>query len=150
MISLRLKNVLLAAAVIGSAGEALATAVDIRVNASTDDASQTSAGTMNLTETQMSIQSLKWHGFRFNSVTIPQGAYIISAYVTFRSDDVKTATTDTTIFGENVNSPTTYTTTSSDISNRAGQRPPSVGRFPAGARVSIITRRKSGGLFRRL
>jgi hypothetical protein len=98
---------------------ATAVTLDIRVNASADDATQNSSGTMSLTGATMQFTASTWMGMRFNSVTIPQGAYIYSAYITFRATSTQSVATTPTIYGQNVANATTFTTGANNISSRA-------------------------------
>jgi len=116
----KINVIAIAVAVVGSAfTPAFAVSLDVRINASTDDAEQTSTGTVNLTDIDLDIDNQQWIGLRFNNVTIPQGAYIISAYVTFRAEDNETVTTNSTIYGQAADNATTFTTASNNISSRA-------------------------------
>jgi O-glycosyl hydrolase len=60
-----------------------------------------------------------YHGMRFTSVTIPQGATINSAYVQFTSDkNNQTGTSTLNISGEATDDAATFTSSSGNISNR--------------------------------
>ena len=95
-----------------------AVSLNIRVNASSDDSNQATDGTCSTSAATMDIGREAWCGSRFNSVTIPQGAYITSAYVTFTAKSSDNATTSLNIYGEAVDNSATYTTNSNDISGR--------------------------------
>jgi len=56
------------------------------VNSSANDAGQTGT-TVTLTSTTLNLSNEDWIGARFTNVTIPQGAYIISAYVAFTANN---------------------------------------------------------------
>lgn len=104
-------------ALLATAAEA-ATTLDIRVNASADDATQDAGGSMKLTDSQMKFEYQTWMGLRFNNVTIPKGATITAAYVTFRASASASPTTTPTIYGQDVSSANTFTTSSYNISGR--------------------------------
>lgn len=55
------------------------TSLTLRVGASTDDAQEATAGTINLTSTSTVVGTSKYWGARFTNVTIPKGATIDSA-----------------------------------------------------------------------
>jgi hypothetical protein len=94
-----------------------------RISASTDDATQgSSSNTMYLTDTTLNTQggsAQRWWGLRFQNVTVPQGATITSASVTFRAPSATSATPVMDIYGEALDNAPTFTTTSSNISNRS-------------------------------
>ena len=96
----------------------LAVTLDIRVNASANDAGQTGT-TVNLTSTTLNLSNEDWVGQRFTNVTIPQGAYIISAYVTFTANNTDAGNFSTTVYGEAADNSSVFTTSSSNISSRS-------------------------------
>jgi hypothetical protein len=96
-----------------------ATTLNIRVNASTDDATQDAGGGMKRTDAEMKFEHQAWMGLRFNTVTIPQGATITAAYITFRASATTSPTTTPTIYGQNVGNATTFANNNNNISNRA-------------------------------
>ncbi len=62
-------------------------------------------------------------GMRFNNITVPPGATITNAYITFRADTPETPNTNSdptnlTIEGQAADNPGTFTSTASDITNR--------------------------------
>jgi hypothetical protein len=96
-----------------------ATTLNIRVNASTDDGTQDAGGSMKLTDADLKFEYQTWMGLRFTSVTIPRGATITAAYITFRASATASPTTTPTIYGQNISSATTFTSSSNNISSRA-------------------------------
>ncbi len=94
--------------------------VDVRVNASTDDAEQTGT-TMNLTSTDLDLDGTLV-GVRFSNLTIPQGATITNAYIQFTADNAAVVSLGSpafTIRGQNIGNAPTFMSTASDISGRA-------------------------------
>jgi len=118
MILSRVKIVVLAVAVAAWAVESLAVTLDIRVNASANDAGQTGT-TVNITSTTLNLSNEDWIGARFTNITIPQGAYIISAYVAFTANNADAGNFSTTVYGEAADSSSVFTTSSSNISSRS-------------------------------
>jgi hypothetical protein len=58
-------------------------------------------------------------GVRFNSISIPQGASIVSAYVQFQVDETQSENTSLTIQGQADDNATTFTSSRQNISSRA-------------------------------
>ena len=57
-------------------------------------------------------------GMRFQSVNIPQGATINSAYIEFETDETDSGATNLVIFGENNDSPNQFANNDNNISDR--------------------------------
>lgn len=95
------------------------TTFEVRVSASTDDATQDAAGGMSLTDAEMKFEYHTWMGLRFNNVTIPKNATITAAYITFRASASASTATTPTIYGQDASSAATFTTSSNNISSRA-------------------------------
>ncbi|MBP7961497.1 MAG: SBBP repeat-containing protein [Caldilineaceae bacterium] len=62
-------------------------------------------------------------GLRFNALTVPKGATILNAYITFRaisadSPNTNSGATSLTLRGQAADNPTTFTSTAWDITNR--------------------------------
>jgi hypothetical protein len=102
----------------GGFNSASAVTFVIRVNASANDATQTGT-TVNLTSTTLDLSGADWVGQRFSNVTIPQGAYIISADVTFTANNPNAGNFSTTLYGEAADNSTAFSTSSSNVSSRA-------------------------------
>ena len=98
------------------------TCVTSSISQSSDDAMQgSSSNSMYLTDTTLYTQSgaQRWWGLRFQNITIPNGATITSASITFRSGSNTTATPTMNVYGEASDNASTFTTTASNISNRS-------------------------------
>lgn len=97
-----------------------------RINQGTDDAEelrQSSIGKMNLTSTNLDIVTdsnnyKQLIGLRFNNLNLPANAIIENAYIQFRTSVKTSTTTNLVIKLENTKSPLTYSSLSSNISNR--------------------------------
>ena len=74
---------------------------------------------MTLTSITLDLSNEDWIGQRFTNVTIPQGAYIISAYVTVTSSNQDAGNFSATVYGEAADNSSVFTTSSSNISNRS-------------------------------
>ncbi|MFC1600669.1 6-bladed beta-propeller, partial [Patescibacteria group bacterium] len=96
--------------------------LEVRVNAGSDDAEEHENGTMeSLTSSDLELvreSDDQLVGMRFNSVDIPQGATIQSAYIQFSVDETTSETTNLTIHGEDSDSPNTFSSSDNNISNR--------------------------------
>ncbi len=95
--------------------------VDYQVGASSDDAWESTGGTMNLTATDHNTDAAnEWSGFRWTGVTIDNGSVIDVAWVDLAIKNLNQDEPNVTIDFEDASAPGTFTTTSSDISNRTG------------------------------
>jgi hypothetical protein len=96
--------------------------VDVRVSASSDDAEESSSGSMYLTSSDLELtmdSTQQGVGMRFNGIGIPQGAYIINAYIQFQVDEPPSDPTSLVIQGEDIDNAQTFTSANGDISSRA-------------------------------
>ena len=102
--------------------------VSVQVNASSDDAEEqgangSSPGSMDLTSSDLELvrdgnDGDQWVGMRFNSLAIPQGAFIVDAYIQFTVDEDDTITGDKFIYAEDVDNSTTFGGANFNISTR--------------------------------
>jgi hypothetical protein len=95
---------------------------DVRVNAGSDDAEQSSSGNMNLTSSDLELVndgSDQTVGLRFNGLNIPRGATISKAYLQFVVDEANSEATSLSIRAQAVDSAPTFSTSTNDISSRA-------------------------------
>lgn len=96
--------------------------IEVRVSTSTDDAEESSSGSVNLTSSDLELireSTNQTVGMRFNGVNIPAGSLIASAYIQFQVDEVATEITLLTIQAQAIDTAPTFTTTSNSISTRA-------------------------------
>ena len=126
---MKIKNLLLTAVCAASMFMPVAhaqTSFSVRVNSSTDDAEEeATSGAMydNSSDLELVYDDFvtdnQLIGMRFTNVTIPQGAIITRAYIQFQVDETKANDPcNLYIFQENNLTPTTYNTTSGNISGR--------------------------------
>ncbi|BAY65999.1 Cna B domain protein [Calothrix brevissima NIES-22] len=97
------------------------TAIQVRVATSSDDAEQSSSGSMSLTSTDLELINDggdQLVGLRFVGVNIPQAATITNAYIQFKVDERTSVATNLIIHGQDVDNAGTFTTTRGDISSR--------------------------------
>lgn len=122
-----MKRVLLAALAFLALSPTYAqTSFSVRVNSSTDDAEEEqTSGAMydNSSDLELVYDSFvtddQLIGMRFNNVSIPQGAVITRAYIQFEVDELKANDPcNLFVFAEDNVNPTTYSTTTGDISGR--------------------------------
>ncbi|HET7292121.1 MAG TPA: Ig-like domain-containing protein [Vicinamibacteria bacterium] len=99
-----------------------ATQLDVRVSASSDDAEESASGGMSLTSTDLELvteSTVQTVGVRFNGVSVPRGARVLSAYVQFQVDEVGSAQTDLILQGEASDNAPAFTGSARNISSRA-------------------------------
>lgn len=99
------------------------TDASFQVTQSSDDADETSGGTMDLTSTHSHLffaSFREYVGLRFQSVTIPVGATINSAVIRFTAytDTAISPAGNVTIQCQDADDPGTFTSSNSNISNR--------------------------------
>ena len=98
--------------------------VSVRVNSSSDDAEQrVSTGSMTLNSSDLELikdgSNDQVVGLRFNSINVPKGAQIINAYLEFEVDETSTTSTSLTFWAQASDNPTTFTSSSNNISSRS-------------------------------
>jgi hypothetical protein len=92
--------------------------IEIRVNADTDDAEERPDGVMQLRSTDLDLAQ-RTVGLRFTSVSIPQGAGIVTAFVQFQTAGTNgEPNTTVTIDGHLVDDAPTFTGADEDITSR--------------------------------
>jgi len=95
--------------------------LDIRVNASVDDAEESATGGVYFTSSDLELVydgSNQTVGMRFNGIDIPQGAPILNAHLQFTVDEADTEVTILTIQGEANDNAVVFNTTRYNISSR--------------------------------
>ena len=102
-----------------------AAVTEIRVSAGSDDAEERVSGSVSLGSSDLELVFDKpatgdqTVGMRFNAVTIPPGATIVTAYVQFQVDEISSDATSLTIEGEATENATTFSGSSGNISSRS-------------------------------
>ena len=97
------------------------TVLDIPVIASSDDAEEAASGDINRLSGDLAMAlhtTPQTVGLRFQSVTIPQGATVLSSYVQFRADEKSSTVVTLTIEGQSADSAGTFTGAKFGISSR--------------------------------
>jgi len=92
-----------------------------RISSSTDDAEETSSGSMSLTSSDLELVNDgndQKVGMRFTNMDLAHGAVITNAYIEFTTDETTTTATSLTIKGQDTDSANTFTSTDDDISDR--------------------------------
>lgn len=99
--------------------------LDIRVNASSDDAEQyvdgNSAGLVDLNSSDLEMvfeAATQTVGMRFNAVSIPPGATITQAYIQFTTDETGSAGATLQVWGQASDNAPTFTSAAGNISAR--------------------------------
>ncbi len=114
--SLLLSLPLLALAI--CAGNAPGGTFEVRVAHDNDDCEEDDGGDPHRNNDKMEFGQMEWVGFRFQNVTIPQGAMITNAYVQFKAADSSAESTDLTILGQDADSTSQFGENSNNLSNR--------------------------------
>ena len=102
-------------------GQSGPTVLEVRVDASSDDAEEREGGNVSLGSSDLELvfdgddQTV---GVRFTGIGVPQGATIVDAYVQFQADETDSGQTDLTITGEDVNNAATFGSQSNNITSR--------------------------------
>jgi hypothetical protein len=96
--------------------------VEVQIGESSDDAEETAAGNMSLNSSDLELVETSGGsqrvGLRFQSVAIPAGATITSAYVQFQVDESTSGSVQLTIAGQADDDAPTFDGASGDISSR--------------------------------
>jgi hypothetical protein len=96
--------------------------IEVRVNASSDDAEERPSGSVKLTSSDLELTQDKTNqqvvGIRFTGLNIPPGASIQNAYLQFQADETGSDPTSLAIYAQAVDDATTFTSTYGDISSR--------------------------------
>jgi VCBS repeat-containing protein len=96
--------------------------LEVRVAASTDDAEEDASGSVDLTSSDLEMVfdgSDQTVGMRFNGITVPPGATILSAYIQFQADETQSVATSLTLQGEATDNATTFDNVDWNISSRS-------------------------------
>lgn len=98
--------------------------ISVRVSSGSDDAEQSaSSGAVSLTSNDLELvtdfSTNQVVGLRFTSVSVPQGARIVAAYVEFEADEVGSGTANMNITGEATDDASTFTSSANNISGRS-------------------------------
>ena len=97
-------------------------AVDISVNSSSDDAEESSSGSMYLDSSDLEFtfdQSNQTVGMRFTDIGIPFGSIVFNAYVQFKVDEANSVSTALTIKGEYSDDALAFGTANGNITSRS-------------------------------
>ncbi|NOZ10900.1 MAG: VWA domain-containing protein [Gammaproteobacteria bacterium] len=92
--------------------------ITARVSTGSDDAEESVTGAMNLTSTDLELvqeASTQKVGIRFRNLTIPQGATVISADITFTTDETSSVATNLDIYAQYTGDALAFTTANSNI-----------------------------------
>ena len=95
--------------------------LDIPITASSDDAEEAASGSVNRKNGDLELAldaTPQTVGLRFQGVSVPQGATILSAYVQFRADEKSSTVVTLTIEGQAADAAPTFTGANFAISSR--------------------------------
>ncbi|MBN2545560.1 MAG: CehA/McbA family metallohydrolase [Spirochaetes bacterium] len=104
-----------------SSSSASNTVLEKRISSGADDAEERTNGSMYLNSTDLELvydSGNQKVGMRFTDITIPKQAVIKSAYIQFKTDETASGTTSLVIKAHSIDNSTTFTSTTSDITNR--------------------------------
>ncbi len=99
-----------------------ATTLDVSIAASSNDAEEKLAGTVNRSSAALELAFNKTSqtvGLRFLSVSIPRGATIVDAHVQFQASKTSSSVVGLTIEGQAADDPRAFTSAAFDISTRS-------------------------------
>lgn len=95
------------------------TTLNLQVSASSDDAFENAVGTVTTNGTTMVFNNAGyWIGYRFTNVTIPQGATINMATLSYYVTSTTRDDNEQDVYGNDVDDAATFTTAASNISSR--------------------------------
>lgn len=94
------------------------TTIAVRVSSNNDDAEQ-SGSSVSTGSSTLNIDSSQYIGMRFQGITIPQGAAITNAFITFTASGSDNNSENITIWGDDVDDAVAYSSSSNNISSRA-------------------------------
>ncbi len=109
------------------AGQSISNTTCISISSGADDVEEnevTGAMYSNSTDLELVFDTYQSAGdqtigMRFNTVDVPQGAFITNAYIQFTVDEVDTGTSNLTIEGEDTDNAASFGSTAFEITNRA-------------------------------
>jgi hypothetical protein len=111
-----------------------------RVSHDDDDAEEEDDGDMKLDADKMELGKRRFVGVRFLNVTIPQGAKIVNAHVTFEASDDDDHDVNLTIFGQDSNNAARFDDDDDDISDRS--------KTAASISWDIVTKWKKNNIYK--
>ncbi len=104
-----------------SAGPPSSGRIEVAINASSDDAEESSDGDISRSSSDLELVvdgDNQVVGLKFNQINIPQNAKINNAYIQFQADETDSEETLLTIHGELNSTPFTYSSSTNNITNR--------------------------------
>jgi uncharacterized protein YjiK len=102
---------------ITATGSSGLTPLDVRISASSDDAEESSTGSMALTGGTLHLGD-QTIGLRFNGLGIPRNATVAHAYVQFTAQNPQSLPTSLTVQGQASDNAPTFTSTTRNVSSR--------------------------------
>ena len=96
--------------------------LDVRIAASTDDAEETSTGSVKMTSSDLEMtldRDTQTVGLRFNAINLDPGTIITEAWIQFTADESSSPATSLTIAGQANGDAATFTTSAFNISSRS-------------------------------
>jgi hypothetical protein len=97
------------------------TIFEVRVAASSDDAEEHASGRVGVNNNDLELvfdKVIQTVGMRFNGISVPKRANIISAYIQFQADEIHSMDTTLTIYGQADGNPLTFVNSNGNITNR--------------------------------
>ena len=99
--------------------------IEVRVASDNDDAEEAESGSMYRNSSDLELvydtyqnQGSQQVGMRFLNITIPQGTVITNAYLQFTVDETSSSSCSLTIYGEDTDDATQFSSSSNNISGR--------------------------------
>ena len=106
----------------GTGGTGAASAINVRVAATNDDAEESSSGSMSLSSSDLELthdSSTQKVGMIFANLAIPPGVTITAAWIQFTAKETQSESTNLTLQAQAIDSALHFTGTSGNISSRA-------------------------------
>ena len=127
-----------------TAGGGASSSLDVRISASSDDAEERTSGSVSLSSSDLELvndgtkRPDQTIGMRFNGIAIPPNSTITRAYIQFTVDETDSGATSVTIYGQAADNPSTFTSSSFNITSRLPRTAATVGwpNIPAWNSVS--------------
>ena len=103
-------------------GGGTVTVTEARVSAGSDDAEQSTSGSVNLTSSDLELttdgNTVQTVGMRFPALSVPAGATVVRAWIQFSTDEATTAATNLTIAAQTADNAAAFVNTSGNVSGR--------------------------------
>lgn len=94
------------------------TTLNLQVGTGSDNAEQTTGGTMYVNDSYVQLGSASYGGFRFQNVSVPAGATITSATLQLAANLSSSAAASATVYAQSADSASAFSSSNNNISSR--------------------------------